>query len=117
MLLIFRKTSYINGKLFPPWLDIDLKERFAYPDYFRYELNLSKKGIIIKESGLSFYKFHNFQKTLSRFQKIKNKTRQCCLLKCSCFTTGINNTIIITTLGVTTKYFELSFGMLLITLQ
>ena len=41
MLLIFRKTSYINGKLFPPWLDIDLKERFAYPDYFRYELILS----------------------------------------------------------------------------
>ena len=37
VLLIFRKTSYINGKLFPPWLDIDLKERFAYPDYFRYE--------------------------------------------------------------------------------
>lgn len=35
VLLIFRKTSYINGKLFPPWLDIDLKERFAYPDYYR----------------------------------------------------------------------------------
>ena len=39
VLLIFRKTSYINGKLFPPWLDIDLKERFAYPDYFRYEFS------------------------------------------------------------------------------
>ncbi|PFX26433.1 Calpain-7 [Stylophora pistillata] len=28
------RTSYINGKLFPPWLDIDLKERLAYPDCY-----------------------------------------------------------------------------------
>ena len=76
-------------------------------------------ALLIKESGRSFYKFHKlfFQETLGRFQKIKNKTRQCCLLKCICFTTGINNMIIITTLGVTTKYFELTFGMLLITAQ
>lgn len=31
---VLKRTSYINGKLFPPWLDIDLKERLAYPDCY-----------------------------------------------------------------------------------
>lgn len=43
---VLKHTSYINSKLFPPWLDSDLKERFAYPDYYSDKdgrLTLSKK--------------------------------------------------------------------------
>jgi len=25
-----KHTSYVNGKIYPPWLDVDLKEKFAY---------------------------------------------------------------------------------------
>ncbi len=32
---VSRKTSFINGKKYLPWLDVDIYEKFGYLDVFR----------------------------------------------------------------------------------
>ena len=34
-ILALKKSSRINGRIFQPWLDLDLKERFAFPEPFK----------------------------------------------------------------------------------
>lgn len=33
---VLRKTSFINGREYVPFMSVDMKERFAYPVQFRY---------------------------------------------------------------------------------